>query len=376
MPFHSAILYALTNNSRHHTITPTHGHPLSHLYRIQWADARTSVEIDNYRENYLALASKRKRLQLRLRGTAAKMKFTPMPREPLTLGDPCPRIVVPLVVDPSSGDKGDSNDKMPSMTLPLPVPLSISPHSRRAGSMLRPPLAAPLSSKPTGGSKGATASSNASVTDNGNFSSSGSFEASFDDHNRNSASLYLPSPSEREKGRDGKDSGDSREEIGKNAVEALNSEDIPTASHTHTDSRQSTTPTGAREVSETTGTGTSPSSSSSVQSLFKPVNTSTPPRDGDRDRDSSEGDTDMGPRQRAGTSDSIPSPKRSAEDFTRLHTEVTPPKAPETAASRRLMAAAALRKKSEENGVVEIGVRPVPLKVPTQGSNSPRERSL
>jgi hypothetical protein len=335
---------------------------------MQWAEARTSVEIDNYRENYLALASKRKRLQLRLRGTAAKIKFSPMSRDPLTLGDPCPRIVVPLVTDPSSGDKGDSSDKMPSMTLPLPVPLSTSPHGRRAGSMLRPPLAAPLSSKPTGGSRGGNTASNASVTDNNNFSFSGSFEASFDDHTRNSASLYLPSPSEREKGRDSKDSRDSREEIGKNAVEALNSEDNPT----HTDSRQSTTPTRAREVSAKTGTA--PSSSSSVQSLFKPIDATTPPRD--RDRDSSEGDTDMATRQRAGTSDSIPSPRRSAEDLTRLHAQVTPPKAPETAASRRLMAAAALRKKSEENGEVEIGVRPVPLNLPTQGSNSPRERSL
>lgn len=294
-----------------------------------------------------------------------------MPREPLALGDPCPRIVVPLIVDPSSGDKGDSNDRTPSMTLPLPASLSVSPHTRRAGSMLRPPLAAPLSSKPTGGSRGGTASSNASVTDtHRDFSSSGSFEASFDDHSRSSGSLYLPSPSEREKGRDSKDSRDSREDIVKNAVDALNSEDTPSASRTH-----STTPPRGRDISGKAGTP----SSSLLKPLNSTTNTATPPKE----KDPSQGDTDMvhmedplKTRQRAGTSDSIPSPRRSAEDPTQPHVEITPPKAPETAASRRLLAAAALRKKAEENGVVEIGVRPAPLNLGTQGPNSPREKSL
>lgn len=120
-----------------------------HFCIFQWAETRTSVEIDNFRENYLSLASKRKRLQLRLKGTGTKIIFNPPGADFLTLGSPCDKIInmtlstqsitVPLNenVQGNSNTHGDKDELNSSSPQP-------SDFNRASRPLLRPPSSARL----------------------------------------------------------------------------------------------------------------------------------------------------------------------------------------------------------------------------------------
>ena len=84
----------------------------------QWADTRSSVDIDNYRENYLALASKRKRLQIRLKAPTtggSKMTFSSIQKD-FTLGLPVEEILSQLNIT----DQPVAEAKIDEKSLPKP----------------------------------------------------------------------------------------------------------------------------------------------------------------------------------------------------------------------------------------------------------------
>ena len=100
----------------------------------QWADTRSSVDIDNYRENYLALASKRKRLQIRLKPPTtggSKMTFSSIQKD-FSLGLPAEEILSQLNITDQPVAEAKTDEK--SLTRPR----------LGGGALLRPPLAMAL----------------------------------------------------------------------------------------------------------------------------------------------------------------------------------------------------------------------------------------
>lgn len=86
-----------------------------------WAAARTSSEIDGQKENYLALASKRKRLQFRVGGK--KNLFGSFKSESLILGEPVQEIMTKGILNDLSDDATKSNsnkDKVLNLTKLIP----------------------------------------------------------------------------------------------------------------------------------------------------------------------------------------------------------------------------------------------------------------
>lgn len=71
-----------------------------------WADVRGSVEIDSQKDNFLALASKRKRLQFRIKG--GKKLFGPLHEDRLQLGEACAELVAYIPPSESAADERDA----------------------------------------------------------------------------------------------------------------------------------------------------------------------------------------------------------------------------------------------------------------------------
>jgi hypothetical protein len=88
-----------------------------------WAVARTSSEIDGQRQNFLALASKRKRLQFRVGGK--KSLFGSFKSESFILGEPVQEIITKgTLIDRSGEDKKSTLNKDRAMNLSKPFSLT------------------------------------------------------------------------------------------------------------------------------------------------------------------------------------------------------------------------------------------------------------
>jgi hypothetical protein len=106
------------------------------------------VDIDNYRDNYLALASKRRRLQVRLRGNVPKFLFSPLRKDSLILGEMSNKII--SLNDIINGNENKDinikkDEKIVKNTagfLKPPQPLNgLKPPVSPRGSFLKPPAA-------------------------------------------------------------------------------------------------------------------------------------------------------------------------------------------------------------------------------------------
>ena len=126
-----------------------------------WAEARGENEIDAQRESHLALASKRRRLQLRLKGS--KQLFTPLlPPVAFVLGEACPVLVSCRIAGRDEEDAAPQEDnvvgngapkKESKPVLAPPRPLG-PPHTKRTSAIPAPPTCSLL---PPPGSKGVSA---------------------------------------------------------------------------------------------------------------------------------------------------------------------------------------------------------------------------
>ena len=104
-----------------------------------WADSRQTVDIEGQRDNYLPLASKRKRMQFRIKGS--KKLFGPPP-ESLAIGGVDPPAGSRIAATPAAGGGGssESNGSTPSKGLGLAAPGGLS---APGGGSARGGLAAP-----------------------------------------------------------------------------------------------------------------------------------------------------------------------------------------------------------------------------------------
>jgi hypothetical protein len=108
------------------------------------------VDIDNYRENCLALASKRRRLQVRLRGNVPKFLFSPLRKDSFVIGEKSNKLIN-LNDFMSNGNgkdinfkKGEKVIKSTAGFLKPPMPLNgLKPPVPPVRSFLKPP--APVS---------------------------------------------------------------------------------------------------------------------------------------------------------------------------------------------------------------------------------------
>lgn len=70
-----------------------------------WADCRSQSDLEAHKENYLSLASKRKRMQFRIKGS--KKLFSAL--KAITIGDPVASIIVPTINADGEEDTGKSS---------------------------------------------------------------------------------------------------------------------------------------------------------------------------------------------------------------------------------------------------------------------------
>ena len=370
------------------------------LFTFQWAEVRSSVEIDNYRENYLALASKRKRLQLRLRGASAKIVFSPISKDSTVLGKECQQIIVVTQLPTSVTLQGDREDKEKYNSLSLTAP------NQRVSSILRPPSSTPLPlslSHPRAGNfvdvKSATWGGVGGTRTN--LGSSGSLELL----KGTSASLFFPSiveeGSEGGRERGGEGGRDIYEDIDdnspySNALNALNSEELvyrPDSTNTAND--LSTPP---RQPPSTSTLLKTPPRLKAVQGAINDNSPSLSPRLPPTSQLSSSQPMAKSPFQSASKLSKPPSyldtvdPNSSMMDNPLKNIKHPPdsvqspnsprgqnqisPKSVETAASRRLVAAVAARQKAEENSKnASQMIRPSSLAVFNQPKNT-EEKSV
>jgi hypothetical protein len=109
------------------------------------------VDIDNYRENCLALASKRRRLQVRLRGNFPKFLFSPIRKDSFIIGKKSNKLInLNDIISNANENSKDINIKKDEKVikstagfLKPPMPLNgLTPPVPPLGSFLKPP--APL----------------------------------------------------------------------------------------------------------------------------------------------------------------------------------------------------------------------------------------